>query len=205
MHQHRYIVASDGNLSIRIAPDRLLITPSGLHKGLLRPEQVIMTDLEGRVIRSYHPAGRDLRASSEILMHLEAYRQRPDVSAAIHAHPPMAVACSVVGISLAEPVLPEIVYHLRAIPTIPYATPAGPASADAIRDPIRDHDALLLERHGTLTVGQNLEEAYMRLEQVEHAATVLLAAHRAGRIEALPAEEVSRLLALRRAASGQGA
>jgi L-fuculose-phosphate aldolase len=196
LYAHNLISANDGNASVRLGDDRLLITPTGLHKGTLSPEQVLITDLDGQLVRSYHPAARDLRPSVEILMHLEAYRQRPDVRAVIHAHPPMAIACTLAGVSLAEPVLPEVVYHLKAIPTVAYATPGGPASAAAIRELIRGYDALLLERHGSLTVGRDLELAYLRTERIEHVAAVMLAAHARGPIAPLPADEVARLLAM---------
>lgn len=197
-----FAAGSDGNLSVRLAPDRVLITPSGLAKGVLQAEQMLVVDLAGEAQPDDHPARRGLRPSSEMGMHLEAYRRRPDVHAVIHAHPPLAIACTVAGISLAAPVLPEIVFHLGAIPTAPYATPGTLDGAAAIHDLVREHDALLLDRHGSLTLGETLDQALLRLEWVEQAAKVLLAAHAAtgGVVTELPAEHLSRLRVLRQRA-----
>lgn len=194
MYQQGLVVGSDGNLSARLDAARVLITPSGAHKGFLRPEALLVVDLEGRVLEAPDSTARP---SSELNMHLEAYRQRPDVGAVIHAHPPMAIACTVAGISLEQPVLPEVVYHFGAIPTAPYATPGTPEGAAAIRHLIKEYDAILLDRHGSLTVGADVFQALMRLEWVEHVAKILLAAHAAGRVEPLPEEAVARLLAVR--------
>ncbi len=197
MYQQGLVVGSDGNLSARLDAERVLITPSGASKGFLNPEHLLVVNLEGQVLDSPDPAARP---SSEMNMHLEAYRQRPDVGAVIHAHPPLAIACTVAGISLERPVLPEVVYHFGAIPTAPYATPGTPEGAAAIRDLIGKHDAILLDRHGSLTVGADIFQALMRLEWVEHVAKILLAAHAAGQVKELPKEAVESLLAMRRRA-----
>ncbi|MDQ7029664.1 MAG: class II aldolase/adducin family protein [Ardenticatenia bacterium] len=195
MYRQGLVVGSDGNLSARLDGDHILITPSGVSKGTVDPDHLLVVDVEGRVCRG---AGSKWRPSSEMAMHLEAYRQRPDVGAVIHAHPPMAIACTLAGISLARPVLPEIIYHFVAIPTAPYASPGTPEGAGAIRELIREHDAILLDRHGSLTVGADVAQALTRLEWVEHVAKILLAAHACGPVAELPPEIVRQLLARRR-------
>ncbi len=179
MHALGFAAGSDGNLSARLDEERVLVTPSGLSKGFLHPEQLLVVDLAGTLQPSFHPMRRGLRPSSELFMHLEAYRQRADTHAVIHAHPPMAIACTVAALSLAGCVLPEVMYHLGSIPTAPYATPGTNEGAASVRELVRHHDALLLDRHGSLTLGDSPLTALMRLEWVEQAARIMLAAHSA--------------------------
>jgi L-fuculose-phosphate aldolase len=199
MHALGFAAGSDGNLSARIADDLILMTPSGFSKGFLHPEQLLVVSLAGEVMGSFHPMRRTLRPSSEMSMHLEAYRLRPDVEAVIHAHPPMAIACTVAGISLATCVLPEIIYHLGSIPTAPYATPGTAEGAESVRELVQHHDALLLDHHGSLTLGDTPLSALMRLEWVEQAAQIMLAAHAVtgGRVPELPRERVRKLQSIR--------
>jgi L-fuculose-phosphate aldolase len=134
----------------------------------------------------------------ELLMHLEVYRQRPDVGAAIHAHPPITTAITVAGLSLSLPILPEIIATIGIIPTAPYATPSTPRCAEAIRELIREHDALVLDRHGTLTVGETPFDAYIKLEKIEHLAKITFVARLLGKVTTLPLEEVEKLFSLRK-------
>lgn len=202
MHAQGFAAGSDGNLSIRLDDEQILITPSGFSKGHLDPEQLVTVTPDGDLVASFHPARRNLKPSSETNMHLEAYRQRPDVQAVIHAHPPMGIACTVAGVRLDRCVLPEIIYHLGAVPTAPYATPGTPEGAEAVRDLVGDHDALLLDHHGSLTLGKDIFQALMRLEWIEQAAKVMLAARSVGTVEVLPEENVDRLQNLRASARG---
>ena len=198
LHEKGYVAATDGNVSVRLSKNRVLSTPSGFSKGFLAPEQLVVTDLEGRKIPSREPASRDLKPTSELPMHLEAYRQRPDIAAVIHAHPPICVALSIAGISLAKCLLPEVVVTLGLIPTAEYATPSSAEGPGAIRDLIANHDALIIQRHGTLTVGQDPFDAYLKLEKVEHLAYVTLILRQLGRETPLPPAEVAKLLRMRR-------
>jgi L-fuculose-phosphate aldolase len=186
LHRKNYLAATDGNVSVRLG-DRVLITPSGVHKGLMEPDQVITVDLEGFVIAG---AGKP---SSEIQMHLLAYRLRPDVHAVVHAHLPYATSCTLAGVSLLEPILPEVVITLGGIPTAPYATPGTAEVPAAIRDFIMDFDAILLSRHGAMTVGRDVTDAYNKMEKLEHTARVVLAARLQGPVPPLPAAEVEKL------------
>ena len=198
LHEKGYVAATDGNVSVRLSSNRILSTPSGLSKGFLAPEQLVVTDLEGKKILTHEPARRDLKPTSELLMHLEAYRQRPDICAVVHAHPPICVALSIAGISLAKCLLPEVVVTLGLIPTAEYATPASAEGPGAIRGLIANHDALIIQRHGTLTVGKDPFDAYLKLEKVEHLAHVTLILRQLGRETPLPPAEVAKLLQMRR-------
>lgn len=197
MWQRNMIAAGDGNLSVRLGADRLLCTPSGVSKGFLNAEQLLILDLEGNKVGANLGPARELVPSSEIQLHLECYRQRADIRAVIHAHPANAIACTLVGISLAKCILPEVVYDLGTIPTLPYATPASPEGPERIRELITRYDALLLERHGSVTVGTTLWEAYMRLERIEHSAQIALSANAIQAVTPLTHEQIQKLAAMR--------
>jgi L-fuculose-phosphate aldolase len=193
-----FVAATDGNVSARLGKDRLLTTPSGFSKGFLSPSDVVMCNMEGKAVRLFSQRGKQCEPSSEILLHLEVYSQRPDVQAVVHAHPPLAIAFTIAGVSLAQCVLPEVVVNLGQVPTTAYATPATAEGPVVVRELIRDHDALIIDRHGTVTVGPTLFEAYMKLEKVEHLAQVTLAARQLGRVGLLPPKEVRKLVEMRR-------
>jgi L-fuculose-phosphate aldolase len=186
LHQKNYLAATDGNVSVRLG-DRLLTTPSGVHKGLMEAEQVISVDLEGKVL-----AGEG-KPTSEIRMHLLAYELRPEVGAVVHAHLPYATACTLAGIDLLEPFLPEVVITLGGIPTAAYATPGTEQVPESIREFIREYDAILLSRHGAMTVGRDVRDAYNKMERLEHTARIVLAARLQGPVAPLPAAEAAKL------------
>jgi L-fuculose-phosphate aldolase len=190
LHQKNLVAATDGNLSVRMG-ENLLVTPSGVNKGFLREEQILIVDQEGRVVEG------EGRPTSELAMHLAVYRLRPGVGAVIHAHPPVTTAFSVAGISLEDFVLPEVVLSMGVIPTAAYATPTTAAVPQSIEELICRYDALVLERHGALTVGATLLEAYNRLEKMEHAALVILTAIQLGKVQTLSPGEVTKLFHLR--------
>jgi L-fuculose-phosphate aldolase len=194
--ERNYVAATDGNLSARLAPDRLLVTASGVSKGFLSDEDFVVLRLDGEPVTTYR--GRGQKPSSEISMHLEVYRQRPDVNAVVHAHPPLATAFSIAGMSLARCVIPEVIVTLGGIPTADYATPGTPEVSESIRQAVRDYDALILAHHGSLTVGSTLWEAYLRLEKVEHCAEITLAAQQLGRVNTLSPQAVQKLVQKRR-------
>ena len=196
MWERGYVAAEEGNLSARLGPDRLLVTPSGLSKGFLAAEDLVVIRPNGEMVSTYR--GRGQQPSSEILMHLEVYRQRPDANAVVHAHPPLAIAFSIAGVTLARCILPEVVITLGGIPTADYATPGTSEVAESISQAICDHDAIVLAHHGTLTVGKTLWAAYLQLEKVEHAAHITLAAQQLGRVNTLPPEAVDKLARQRR-------
>jgi L-fuculose-phosphate aldolase len=186
LHRKKYLAATDGNVSVRLG-DRVLVTPSGINKGLMEADQVITIDLGGQVLMG------EGSPTSEIRMHLLAYELRVDVLAVVHAHLPYATACTLAGIDLLEPILPEVVITLGGIPTAPYATPGTPEVPEAIRGFIQEYDALLLSRHGAMTVGRDVMDAYNKMEKLEHTARVVLAARLQGPLPPLPPAEVEKL------------
>ncbi len=196
MWERGYVAAADGNLSARLGPDRLLATPSGVSKGFLSAQDLVVIRLDGEPVPSYR--GRGQKPSSEILMHLEVYRQRLDVNAVVHAHPPAATAFSIAGVTLARCILPEVVITLGGIPTAEYATPGTVEVPESIDQAIQEYDAIVLAHHGTLTVGQTLWDAYQRLEKVEQTAQITLIARQLGQVKTLSPEAVSKLMAQRR-------
>ncbi len=170
MYNKSYISGGEGNISARLPDGSILITPSGLHKGLLKPDDMIIVNLDGERVDTPNAHNAQLKPTSELPMHLEAFKQRSDILAVVHAHPAHAVALSIAQIPIADDLVPEVVVFLGRIPVTPYATPSSEENAHAIRTTIRDCDALVLERHGSLTVGNSLMEAFMRLEMVESSA-----------------------------------
>ena len=173
LHRKNYLAATDGNVSVRLG-DQVLLTPSGVNKGMMAEDQVITVDLEGRLL-----AGTG-RPTSELRMHLLVYELRPEAGAVVHAHLPYATACTLAGISLLEPILPEVVITLKGIPTAAYATPGTEEVPKAIREFIPEFDAILLSRHGAMTVGRDVMDAYNKMEKLEHTARVVLAARLGG-------------------------
>lgn len=194
MYEKGFICASDGNISARLDPNRLLITPSGLHKGLLEPEHMLVVDNEGQVVRESYGRSATLKPTSELPMHLEAYRQRPDIQAVVHAHPPITVALSIAGVPMADCLIPEVIVMLGIIPTTQYATPSSEENVRAIRELICNHDGLVLQRHGSLTVGDSPMQAFMRLESLEQNARIGFMLAQLGVRNPLPAHEVEKLL-----------
>ena len=194
LYDKGFISASDGNISARLAPGRFLITPSGLHKGFLEPDQVLIIDEAGNVLGPSTAANRTLKPTSELPMHLEAYRQRPDIGAVVHAHPPITIALSIADIPLADCLLPEVIVFLGLVPTTQYATPSSEENVRAIRDLIANHDAIVLRLHGSLTVGRSPLEGFMRLETVEQNARIAFMLAQLGIRNPLPPAEVRKLL-----------
>jgi L-fuculose-phosphate aldolase len=183
------IRSSDGNLSARLDNERFLVTPSGLYKMAMEPDDPIVVDESGEVIEG-KPG---LKPTSEVGMHLEVYRQRPDVNAVLHAHPPYATALTIAGIPFPTDLLPEVLIALGDVPTAPYATPGTRSLAESIQGPIKDHNAVLLSNHGSITVGKTLEEALIALERLEHAAYTYHLAQELGDLNPIPEAELIRL------------
>ncbi len=193
------IVATDGNVSARLDVKRILATPSGLCKGFMTPEQLIVVDLDGHRVDSPNSANRNLQPTSEMRMHLEAYHRRPDIGAVVHAHPATTVALSIAGIDLAECLMPEVIVTLGVVPTTQYATPSSEENARAIRELIAGHDAIVLQRHGTLTVGRDPFDAFLKTESVEQMSRVAFMTRLLGASPTLPPAEVDKLIAQREA------
>jgi L-fuculose-phosphate aldolase len=191
LYARGYTASNDGNISVRLDDARLLMTPKGLCKGFMSPDMMCITDLEGRKL-----AG-DRDPSSEMLMHLEVYRQRPDVQAVVHAHPPVATGFAVAGIPLDRAVLAEVVTTLGSVPIAEYATPSTMELPEAVRKYVKAHDGMLLANHGALTLGADLYAAYYKMETIEHFARISLVARLLGGERLLSRDEVDRLQKLR--------
>lgn len=161
------IAATGGNVSCRAGESCLLITPGGVPKADIEPEDLVITDLEGRVLKG------ERKPSSEIGMHLHVYRRRPGLGAVVHAHPPVATAFTLAGFKFNSKVLPETWVALGRVPTASYATPSTDEVARSIDPYIEAHRAILLQRHGAVTFGKTTIEAYARMEELEHAAKIL--------------------------------
>jgi len=197
------IAGLDGNVSVRIPRGnsyKILVTPSGVRKEGLQEEDLVLTDADGVVSRR-NPRDSGRKPTSEINMRCAVYHLRPDVGAVVHAHPPATVALTLAGVDLTKVWLPETVLALGRIGVADYATPTTRATADAVGELIRDHDVVLLPRHGTVTVGRDLEAAYSKQEALEHASRIIAMAMGVGvgrgRIEPLPESEVAKLFFLR--------
>jgi L-fuculose-phosphate aldolase len=191
MYARGYTASNDGNISVRLGSDRLLMTPKSVCKGFMTPDMMCVTDLDGKKLQGE----RD--PSSEMLMHLEVYRQRADVQAVVHAHPPTATGFAVAGIPLDRAVLAEVVTTLGSVPIAAYATPSTTELPEAVRQFIRAHDGMLLANHGALTVGGDVYSAYYKMETIEHFARISLVARLLGGENILSREEVMRLQQLR--------
>lgn len=199
MYDKGLIVATDGNISVRLDAMRILATPSGLCKGFMEPEQLLVVNLDGERVGASNPANRHLKPTSEMRMHLEAYRRRPDIGAVVHAHPPLTVALSIAGVDLAQCLIPEVIVTLGVLPTTTYATPSSEENVRAIHDLIGGHDAIVLQRHGTLTVGRDPFDAFMKTESVEQMSRIAFMVRLLGGSSALPPDEVVKLIAQREA------
>jgi L-fuculose-phosphate aldolase len=191
MYARGYTASNDGNISVRLGDDRLLMTPRSVCKGFMTPDMMCITDLDGKKLQG----SRD--PSSEMLMHLEVYRQRPDARAVCHAHPPIATGFAVAGIPLDRAVLAEVLTTLGSIPIAEYATPSTAELPEAVRKYVKAHDGMLLANHGALTLGADLFSAYYKLETIEHFAKISLVARLLGRENLIARDEVDRLQGLR--------
>jgi L-fuculose-phosphate aldolase len=191
LYARGYTASNDGNISVRLDGGRLLMTPKSVCKGFMDPAMMCITDLDGQKL-----AG-DRDPSSEMQMHLEVYRQRPDVNAVVHAHPPVATAFAVAGIPLDRAVLAEVVTTLGSVPIAEYATPSTRELPEAVRKYVKAHDGMLLANHGALTLGADLFSAYYKMETIEHFANISFVARMLGGERLLSREEVARLQGLR--------
>lgn len=192
LYERGYIVASDGNISARLPEsDRIVTTPTGVCKGFLTPDLLVLVDMQGRKLEG------PLAPSSELAMHLEIYRQRPDVRAVVHAHPPCGTGFAAAGMSLEKPLISEVVLTLGCIPLAGYGTPSTEELVAAISPYVPHYNALLLANHGAVTYGPDLETAYFRMETLEHFARITLVARLLGSERPLPPEAVQKLFQIR--------
>lgn len=199
MHTQGYIDGASGNISARLGENRFLATPSGLAKGFMTPDQLIIVNQDGERIDTPTPTNQHLHPTSELAMHLVCYEQRQDVHGVVHAHPPVAVALTIVGYDFQQVLLPEMLILLGDIPTIPYATPASAELCKVVGQQAIKHDVLLLAYHGSLTMAKTVWDAYLCLESLEHTAKILaMVGQLGGAKNPLSSTQVEQLIAIRR-------
>src|SRR6266699_1434599 len=191
LHHLGFIAATDGNLSVRLDEHRILVTPTGMSKGMMTPSDLVIVDMEGRKIK-----GRR-EVTSEIGMHLLIYRMRPDIHGIVHAHPRTATGFAAAGMALNQPLVCEVVIGLGQIPLAPYGTPGTPELARTLEPFIPDYDAILMANHGVVTYGNDLRSAYMKMETVEHFAQITLVTRMLGQQQPLAHEDLEKLVAAR--------
>ncbi len=182
--------ANDGNLSVRLPDGSVLATPTGVSKGFMRPERMVHLSADGKCLSEGRP-------SSEIKMHLACYKVRPDIHAIVHAHPVFATVFAASGIPLDKPFLAETVLFLGAVPVAPYAMPSTDAVPESVRAFAEKGDAVLLANHGALTLGQDIETAYFRMETLEHTAQIVFYIRQMGHGKILSAKQIEDLADLR--------
>ncbi len=202
LYERGLIAGQDGNVSVRLPGGRVLVTPAGMSKVDVGPNDLVELRLgEVASARGARLGASAPRASSEVLMHLRIYERRPDVNAVVHAHPPTATGFAVAGEGFMDCVLPEVIFQVGQVPLLQYATPGTDGLADSFEPYIATHDAFLLANHGATTVGPSLLLAHQRMESLEHAARILLAARQLGRVNALTGQQVSDLMSARQRAA----
>jgi L-fuculose-phosphate aldolase len=191
--QRGYVASNDGNFTVMLNDNELLTTPTGVSKGFMTEDMIIKCDRTGKVISG----NSKYRPSSEVKMHLEVYKERSDVKAIVHSHPPYATSFAVAGIPLNKCVLPEAVIVIGAVPIAPYGLPSTMEIPDRMKPYIKNSDAILLENHGAITFGSDLLNAYHKMETLEHTASIVWKAIQLGNVNVLPTDERDRLMTLR--------
>src|SRR5213594_1721418 len=200
MYERSYVVSSDGNVSVQLDDGRVLATPTMTCKGRMNDDLIAATDLERRSLN-------DRRASSELAMHLLIYRERPDVKAVCHAHPPHGTAFAVAGLPIDQPILSEVILTLGCVPLAEYGTPSTDELSDAMRPLLKHHNALLMANHGAVAYGSDLWQAWDRLETLEHTAKIAILSRVLGGSRSLSPDAIEKLINVREAAGylGEGA
>ncbi len=193
MYERSYVVSSDGNVSVRLDDGRILATPTMTCKGRMTDDLIAVTDLDGRSLN-------ERRASSELAMHLLIYRERPDVRAVCHAHPPHGTAFAVAGLPIDQPILSEVILTLGCVPLAEYGTPSTAELTDAMRPLVKHHNALLMANHGAVAYGADLWQAFDRLETLEHTAKIAILSRTLGGSRNLSPDAIEKLINVREAA-----
>ncbi|MBE3595756.1 MAG: class II aldolase/adducin family protein [Hydrogenibacillus sp.] len=193
LFERGFVAGTEGNISVRMSDREIIVTPTRVSKGMLTPDMLVKVDLSGRPIEG------EGRPSSELKMHLRIYRDRPEIRAVVHAHPPYATAHAVAGIPLERAFLPEAVIYVGEVPIAAYGLPSTDEVPEAIAPYIADHHALLLENHGALAWAEDLWAAYFLLENVEQMAKIHWLARQLGRVQVLSNARVRELVAIKEA------
>lgn len=193
MWQLGWVAANDGNVSVRVAENEIIATPTGISKSFITPEKLVTIDMDGNILE----ANGDYRPSSEMKMHLCCYKEREDVGSVLHAHPPTATGFAVAHVHMDKYVMIEDVIAIGSVPVTPYGTPSTMEVPDAIRPYLPEHDVLLLENHGALAIGSDLITAYYRMESLELWAKIQLTAHLLGGAKEISKKDIDTLISMR--------
>ncbi|MDE6746987.1 MAG: class II aldolase/adducin family protein [Oscillospiraceae bacterium] len=193
MWQLGWVAANDGNVSVRLGDGTFLATPTGVSKSFITPEKIVKINAKGEILE----ANDGYRPSSEIKMHLRCYEERPDVGGVVHAHPPTATGYAVANKALDGYTMIEAVIAVGSVPVTPYGTPSTYEVPEAITPYLKEHDVMLLQNHGALTVGADLLTAYYRMETLELFAKISLTAHLLGGEREISRENIDRLCSMR--------
>ena len=187
IYQKQFVAAQDGNISVRLQDGSVMCTPTRCNKGFVKADDMIVIDMKGNKLRG------ERKASSEIAMHLLIYEMRPDIKAVVHAHPAHATAYAAAGIPLNKALISEVVLSLGCIPLTQYGTPGTSELTDSLKPYIPNYDALLLANHGVVTYGTSLEDAFDRMDTVEHFAKISMYTRILGQERLLTPEDVEKL------------
>ena len=190
MYERSYVVSSDGNVSVRLDDGRVVATPTQMCKGRMTEDDCAVTDMSGKPLTKRRP-------SSELAMHLLIYREREDVRAVCHAHPPHGTAFAVAGLAIDEPILSEVILTLGCVPLADYGTPSTEELTEAMRPLVRHHNALLMANHGAVAYGADIWQAFDRLETLEHTARIAILSRILGGSKNLPAAAIEKLINVR--------
>ena len=196
VYDRGFVAANDGNISVRVGPNEFFTTPTGVSKGYMTPDMICHVDGEGKLLEPC--CGGKYKPSSEFKMHLRVYRERPDVNAVVHAHPPIATAFTVANIPMDQYILPEAILTIGDVPTCEYGTPSTEEIPDSIEPYLQQHDAFLLKNHGALTVGNTLLKACFTMEEVEFNARICYYARQLGGVDEIPCDQLEKLMELRK-------
>ena len=190
LYDRSYVVSSDGNVSVRLGEDRILATPTMTCKGRMTEDSLAITDMDGKPLT-------DKKASSELAMHILIYKERPDIRAVSHAHPPHGTAFAVAGLAIDKPILSEVILTLGCVPLTDYGTPSTDELTQAMRPFVKHHNALLMANHGAVAYGEDLWQAFDRLETLEHTAKIAILAKALGGATDLPPDAIEKLINIR--------
>jgi L-fuculose-phosphate aldolase len=190
MYERSYVVSSDGNISVRLDDGRIVATPTQVSKGRMNEQMLAVTDMDGKPLS-------DKRASSELAMHLLIYREREDVRAVCHAHPPHGSAFAVAGLAIDQPILSEVILTLGCVPLAEYGTPSTDELTEAMRPLVKNHNALLMANHGAVAYGADVWQAFDRLETLEHTAKIAILSRALGGARNLPPDSIEKLIEIR--------